>query len=54
MRNNTVIDFQGMRFRTERFASDKLRKRAKAYRAKNQHNYVAKNVRGIFDQIFGF
>ncbi len=50
IKNTKIIDFAGMGFKTERQPSQRLRGRRGQRR---NSNYVAKNSRGVFAQLFG-
>lgn len=52
-----IIDFTGMEFHPENHPSNRLRQRSAAYRSRRTigiTNNVARNVRSIFQTLFGF
>lgn len=52
MKAQKIINFSGMDFREERQPSVRLSRRARLVRT--QRSRVATNVRGIFENLFGF
>lgn len=55
LKNQKIINFSGMEFCREKHPSARLRQRSATYRIRQGASAnVAKNVRGIFQNLLGF